>query len=230
LNFRKGLKTILAVVLLPACAGLARAVARVVEASGQADTFWVAALAGVACWLVFYLLLPRPMWLYVLGHEFTHSLWTWLFGGRVRRFRASAKGGQVLVTKHNFLISLAPYFFPLYAFLIMIAGTVIGLLWPHPLLHALFHVLLGAAYAFHLTLTGHILKTRQSDITQHGLLFSAVVIWCGNWLVLLLGIPLLTQKTGPLQALGWWLTETVRVLQVLASLLGAEVWGPRFPQ
>ena len=43
-----------------------------------------------ACWLTIYLLLPKPMWVYVFGHELTHALWTWLFGGRVKKFKAFA--------------------------------------------------------------------------------------------------------------------------------------------
>ena len=76
-------------------------------------------LSGAACWVVIYSLLPKPMWVYVFGHELTHALWTWLFGGKVKKFKASAKGGHVIVTKNNFLISLAPYFFPVYAALVV---------------------------------------------------------------------------------------------------------------
>src|SRR5258706_1741260 len=86
----------------------------VLRASESADTIWVAALSGAACWLVIYLLLPKPMWVYVFGHELTHALWTWLFGGRVRKFKASSEGGEVVISKNNFLITLAPYFFPVY--------------------------------------------------------------------------------------------------------------------
>jgi len=30
-------------------------------------------LAGAACWVVIFLLLPKPMWIYVFGHELTHE-------------------------------------------------------------------------------------------------------------------------------------------------------------
>ena len=77
----KWIKFFIAVLLLPLCAGAAMALWRVLLASGKADTIWVAALAGAGCWLVVFLLLPKPMWIYVLGHELTHALWAWLFGG-----------------------------------------------------------------------------------------------------------------------------------------------------
>src|SRR6266699_1585458 len=116
----KWLKTIIAILLLPLCIGVTNALIMVLHASGGANTVWVPMLAGAACWLVILLLLPKPMWVYVFGHELTHALWTWLFGGRVKKFKATSEGGHVVVTKNNFVIVLAPYFFPLYAALVVL--------------------------------------------------------------------------------------------------------------
>jgi hypothetical protein len=82
-----------------------------------------------------------------------------------------------------------------------------------------FHLLLGAAYAFHVTLTWHILKTEQSDITQHGYIFSCVIIFLGNVAVLLLGVPLVTGRGGVLAALGSWLQCTGDVVRRVGSWL-----------
>jgi hypothetical protein len=190
----KWVKFILAVLLLPFCYGAVRALGRVLAASGNADTIWVAMAAGAACWVVIYLLLPKPMWIYVFGHELTHAIWAWLFGGDVKKFKVSSAGGHVVVTKTNFLIALAPYFFPIYvvaAVLVFLAGNFV---WHWQAYTVWFHLLIGAAYAFHITLTGHVLQTRQSDITGQGYLFSAVVIFLGNIAVLLLAVPLLTAR------------------------------------
>ena len=53
-----------------------------------------------------------------------------LFGGEVKQMKVSSKGGHVLISKTNFLIALAPYFFPLYAF-IVIGGVllILEMLW-----------------------------------------------------------------------------------------------------
>src|SRR5258708_2996266 len=115
----KWCKTIIAILLLPVCAGAGVALWRVLKAGGNADTIWVPAASGAACWLAIYLLLPKPMWVYVFGHELTHALWTWAMGGRVKKFKASASGGHVVVTKTNFAIALAPYFFPLFSPLVV---------------------------------------------------------------------------------------------------------------
>ncbi len=81
----KWIKLLVAVGLLPVCAGAARTLWAVLRLDFGADTVWVALLAGAACWLLIFSLLPKPMWLYVFGHELTHALWTWLFGGRVKK-------------------------------------------------------------------------------------------------------------------------------------------------
>lgn len=214
----KWCKTIIAVLLLPLCIGAVKALWLVLSGSGDAITIWVGVLSGAACWVVIYSLLPKPMWVYVFGHELTHALWTWLFGGRVKKFKASSKGGHVIVTKNNFLISLAPYFFPLYAALVVGLFVVGHLIWNLEPYAVWFHLVLGAAYAFHVTLTWHILKTEQSDITQHGYLFSAVVIFLGNIGVLLVGVPLLAARVGVFKALGWWLECTGQVLRGLERL------------
>lgn len=215
----KWCKTIIAILLLPVCAGAGAALWRVLRASGDADTIWVAALAGAGCWVAVYLLLPKPMWVYVFGHELTHALWTWLLGGRVKKFKASSKGGHVVVTKSNFAIALAPYFFPIYAILVVLVFLGGQWLWHWQRYVVWFHLSLGAAYAFHVTLTWHILKSSQSDITEHGYLFSAVVIFLGNVSVLLVGIPLLTSRVRVLTALGWWLDCSGEFVQRLSRVL-----------
>jgi len=209
---------LIAVALLPVCAGAGMTLWKVLRATGGADTTLVPFFAGVACWIVIFLFLPKPMWIYVFGHELTHALWTWLFGGRVKRFRASSRGGHVLITKTNFLIALAPYFFPVYAVLLIAAFAIGHLIWNWAHLLVWFHLLLGAAYAFHVTLTWTALRTEQTDITSQGWLFSAVVIYLGNIVVLLFGIPLLTAKVDLLSALGWWLECTGEVFHRLGRM------------
>lgn len=211
------IKTVAGVLLLPLCIGAMGSLARVLAASGRATPFWVAVVGGMACWAVVYRLLPRPMWLYVFGHELTHALWTWLCGGRVKRFKVTSRGGHVIITKSNFLIALAPYFFPVYVLAVVLAYLLCDLVWgpairPHA---GWFHLLLGFAYAFHVTLTWVALQTEQTDITGQGFFFSATVIVLGNLMVLLLGLPVLT-GVGVKAALSWWMLDTGAVFQRLA--------------
>ncbi len=214
----KWLKVALAFLLFPLCVGAIGALARVLMISGQAKYFWIAATGGAACWFTVYALLPKPMWVYVFGHELTHALWTWLFGGKVKKFKVSALGGHVVITKSNFLIALAPYFFPLYTLLLVGIYGLGNWIWGWKAYSVWFHLLLGVTYAFHLSLTWYALKTEQSDITTQGFFFSAVVIVLGNLLVLLIGLPVLTGV--PIwDAVVWWLRETGHFYQRVAAFI-----------
>jgi hypothetical protein len=211
-------KLVVAVLLLPLCIGVGASLVRMLRVMGGADTVWVPFLAGAACWLVIYYLLPRPMWLYVAGHELTHALWTWLFAGRVKRIRIGSRGGHVIISRNNFLITLAPYFFPFYAAVVIALFGLGHLIWDWGGHLPWFHLFLGAAYAFHVTLTMHVLQTRQTDITDQGCLFSAVVIWLGNVGLLLVGLPMLTANVAVLTVFGWTLEATGRVFSQLGRL------------
>jgi hypothetical protein len=186
------LRWLAALLLLPLALGVTWTVAEMVFASGGVGRFWIPALAGLGIWLLLYQTLPRPMWIYVFGHELTHVVWCWMFGGRVKSFKVTRTGGEVRLTKSNTLVALAPYFFPIYT----IAWSLVVLLletfirWPW--WSYLHHLGVGVTYGFHLTLTAHILRVRQPDITGEGVILSGVLIWFGNALVLLLGLPWLT--------------------------------------
>jgi hypothetical protein len=209
----KWCKFIIGILLLPACAGAVHALWLVLHETGGNDRLWVALLAGAGCWLVIYVLMPKPMWVYVFGHELTHVLWTWLFGGSVKKFKTSSSGGHVIVTKSNFIIALAPYFFPFYALLVVAVYAAGNFVWNWKPYLVWFHFFLGAAYAFHITLTWHILKSSQSDITDQGYLFSVVVIFLGNAAVLLAAVPLLTSSISLPTAFSWWAACTVQDTQ-----------------
>ena len=159
------------------------------------------------------------MLIYVVGHELTHAIWTWAFGGKVKRFKATASGGHVVVSKNNCLIALAPYFFPLYVVAVIMCFVVGDWLWGWSRYRVWFHLLIGATYAFHVTLTLHVLKNRQSDITRQGYLFSAVIIWLGNAAVLLMGMSLLMNRVDLLAAFGLVLRATGDVIQQLGRFL-----------
>ena len=215
----KWVKLLLGILLLPVCLGTAQALGKVLFASGDMDRVWLPMLAGAACWVVIFLLLPKPMLIYVFGHELTHAVWTWIFGGRVKRFKAASDGGHVVTTKNNFVIALAPYFFPVYAVLLVVVFFIGDLLWQWRRGYLVwFHLLLGAAYAFHITLTWEILKTRQTDITSQGRLFSAVIIFLGNAMVLVIAIPLLTGHS-LFDALEQWFNCNHRILLRVANML-----------
>ena len=181
------------------------------------DTTLVPLAAGAGCMFLLYHWLPKPMWLYVFGHEFTHAAAAMACGGRVTEMKVTADGGHVKVTKDNFFITLAPYFVPVYsagAVVVFAIGKSLGA-WSGPWAWGVFCWSLGVTYGFHILLSWNILQTKQPDITSQGWVFSAVIIFLGNVLVLLAGWPLLTDEpswtgVGRLVLDGTW--ETLRTM------------------
>ena len=188
-------KLFTAVLLLPCCFGIGHfffEIAFQIEFNGMVVAPLV---AGIACMVLLYTWLPRPIWTYVLGHEFTHAIASMLCGGRVKGMKVSSEGGHVYVTRDNFFVTLAPYFIPIYTIFVFVlfALSQHALGWGNsPIMWAMFFWALGLSYSFHVFLTAHILRTRQPDIVSQGYLFSAVIIYLGNMTVLLIGLVLVT--------------------------------------
>ena len=162
----------------------------------QTAAFWFFGL-GLVMWGIAFWCLPRPVWLYVWAHEMTHALFTILCGGRVSCFHVTAKGGHVLTDKNNVLITLSPYFIPLYAVLLvplcMLLGTVVDLTQRMALpggfgFRPLWGVfwLMGGTWGFHLTFTLWMMGKEQPDLRIHGVFFSTVLIYLVNVLLLAL--------------------------------------------
>jgi len=178
-------KFVVAIFLLPVCAILTQtfftvfARATVTHRLWAGQEFWFFSL-GAILWLIAFFGLPRPMLVYVFGHELTHALWVLLMGGRVSRFRVGREGGHIVTDRNNFWIALAPYFFPLYS-LIAIAGYgILGLFFNVQPYGRLLYALIGATWAFHFTFTCWMIPKKQTDLTDHGTCFSLVMIYLMN--------------------------------------------------
>ena len=185
----KWVKFIVALFLLPICAILSQtfftsfARATVSERLWAGVEFWFFSL-GAVLWLIAFFGLPRPIVLYVFGHELTHALWVWLMGGRVSRFKVGREGGHILTDKNNFLIALAPYFFPLYSILVIALYGALSLFVNMQPYGRLLYALIGGTWAFHLTFTCWMIPKNQSDLSDNGTIFSLVVIYLINLLIL----------------------------------------------
>lgn len=185
----KWVKFIGALFLLPVCALLSQtfftsfARATVAERLWAGQEFWFFSL-GVVLWLIAFFGLPRPIVLYVFGHELTHALWVWIMGGRVNRFKVGRAGGHILTDKNNFLIALAPYFFPLYSLLVIALYGALSLFVNVQPYARLLYALVGVTWAFHLTFTCWMIPKNQTDLSENGTIFSLVVIYLINLLLL----------------------------------------------
>src|SRR6476469_6851272 len=185
----KWVKFIFALFLLPLCAVLSQtfftsfARATVAERLWAGEEFWFFSL-GAVLWLIAFFGLPRPIVLSVFGHELTHALWVWLMGGRVSRFKVGRECGHILTDKNIFLIALAPYFFPLYSILVIALYGALSLFVNMQPYGRLLYALIGGTWAFHLTFTCWMIPKNQSDLSDNGTIFSLVVIYLINLLLL----------------------------------------------
>lgn len=190
---KKALKISLGLVLLPFCFGFSWQLGATVFSVPYKAELPYYFVAGGLTYLTLHLLFKKPILAYVFGHELTHALFAMLFGGSVKSFRASERGGQVTVTKSNFLITLAPYFFPLYTFLALVLYIALSASEARTGLGFLVFVI-GASFCFHLLLTIIFLREDQKDIREEGALFSYPLIYLFNVLFGALLIHLLLAK------------------------------------
>jgi hypothetical protein len=182
-------KFVFALFLLPLCAALSQtfftafARATVTQRLWMAEPFWFFSL-GVVLWLIAFFGLPRPMIIYVFGHELTHALGVLLLGGRVSRFRVGRDGGHIVTDRSNFLIALAPYFFPIYSILAIAAYGAISIFYNTQPYGRLLYAVIGATWAFHFTFTCWMVTKNQTDLSDHGTFFSLVLIYLMNLILL----------------------------------------------
>ena len=182
-------KFVVALFLLPICAVLSQAFftvftrATVTQQLWAGEEFWFFSL-GVVLWVIAFFGLPRPLLIYVFGHELTHALWVLLMGGRVSQFRVGREGGHIITDRNNFWIALAPYFFPLYSILALAVYGGLSLLMPMQAFGRLLYAVIGVTWAFHFTFTCWMIPKSQSDLRDHGTFFSLVVIYLMNLIVL----------------------------------------------
>jgi hypothetical protein len=186
----KLLKFLVALILIPLVAGEIWTIiglAHAVGVSGPLAEQWFVALgAGMAVWMLIYFLLPRAMWVYVLGHELTHAIFAMLAGGKISSFQVSAKGGHVVTDKVNWWITLSPYFVPLYALIWMALWISVDFYYPLKAWQPVLYFGIGLLWCFHLTFTASMIHLGQTDLSSQGIVFSIVVILLTNLIFFLL--------------------------------------------
>jgi hypothetical protein len=180
------LKFSAAILLLPVCWVLSKTFFDEFSRAALAHRFWATEefyffALGALLWVIAFLGLPRPILIYVFGHELTHALWVWALGGEVSEFRVGRQGGYIIADRRDFLVSLAPYFFPLYS--IAAIGIFAGLgfwvddIWQY---RRWLFAAIGATWAFHFSFTCWMIPKQQSDLLLHGTFFSLVIIYLSN--------------------------------------------------
>lgn len=114
-----------------------------------------------------------------ISHELTHMMFAYLTfhdAGRIR-INPDDSGGSVMVQGRNWLITLAPYFFPLFSFLFMLMMP--GLLVAsegHFMVYGVFGYFFGYYWG---TVISQV-HPQQTDIIKEGYLFSTIFIVGAN--------------------------------------------------
>jgi len=182
-------KFVVALFLVPVCAILSQTFftvftrAAVTQRLWAGEEFWFFSL-GAVLWLIAFFGLPRPLLVYVFGHELTHAVWVLLMGGRVSQFKVGRDGGHIVTDRNNFWIALAPYFFPLYSIIALALYGAASLFVDVQPYGRLLYATIGVTWAFHLTFTCWMIPKSQTDLTANGTFFSLVLIYLMNLLLL----------------------------------------------
>jgi len=150
-------------------------------------------------------------WMITLEHELTHAIFAWATGHRIVAFRASVgRGGEVrFLGRGNWLITIAPYFFPTAALTLLL----IAYLMPISFLpwHGFF---LGIALGFHLASTYRETHRDQSDLQLVGGRFCWMFLPTANLAVLGL---LVAWVHGGSADVGVWLNHVRAPVAALAD-------------
>ena len=175
----KLIKIIIAILLLPFCYTFTKEFIISISKYRFDNLPHILFISGFATYIFIHLVIYRPIMLHIIGHEATHAFWSFLFGGKVKGLQIEENRGRVKITKSNFLITLAPYFFPIYAFVIIVIYFLVKDVYKN---YCIF--LIGVALGFHLMLTVYSIKVGQSDIKETGVIFSLVFVYLVNIIVL----------------------------------------------
>jgi len=145
--------------------------------------WWIYAM-GAGGYLLLEWLFKKPMWAYVVGHELTHAFTGVMTGAKVHSIEATARKGQVKLSKTNWFIAISPYIVPFYTLLLLGLYALLNHYWPQGWLTITFQLLMGASLAFHISLTIMAFHGRQTDLKVLGFVLSFVLIVLGNTLIL----------------------------------------------
>lgn len=121
-------------------------------------------------------------------HEITHCIFAWLTFNRVVGLTATLKsGGHMKYEGHaNWLLSIAPYFFPTLTFCTLLIVELCGYSESN-----LSLIVIGATLAYHITSTFQETHHAQTDLQEVGFVFSCLFLPTANLICYLIVLAVL---------------------------------------
>ena len=203
------------ILLVPLCVAFTISISHSISKWDFTEKSQLIFFGGVLTYFVLHLLFLRPVFVHVIGHEMTHALWALVFGGRVKSMEVSSEGGNVVVDKTNFIITLAPYFFPIYTIILI---ALYFLIKPEYLPYIVFFI--GFTWSFHIMLTIYSLRVKQTDFKESGFLFSLTFVYLMNIFILSLILALISPNTIKLDE---FLKDGIHILSQLFKYISANI-------
>ena len=120
----------------------------------------------------------------VLAHEMTHAVFALLTLHKVKGLRINpddSGGNMSFEGEGNWLIIIAPYFFPLFGLLTMIGISIYTLFAP---MNLILNGLLGFVIGYHIDTVASQIHEKQTDLPKVGYYFCAVFLLPANlWMI-----------------------------------------------
>lgn len=175
----------LLLVLAPALCALAYEAGLFLLANGRPILRNWATYGFVAYGLV-YLLIPPCLinFLEIFEHELGHAVAGLFLLQRVEKFTVDSpkRSGEVITAPGSlFLISLAPYFLPVFTLPLLVVRPVV-----FPSMEKIVDLLIGVSLGFHYMGLAREFRIQQMDISRYGLLFSLGVTAAMNLILLVI--------------------------------------------
>lgn len=156
----------------------------------------------------------RSTWLSTLEHEVTHAVFAWLTLHKVVGLRTTwSSGGHMrYLGRGNWLITLAPYFFP------TVCWALILFYWLVPVVpREIAHALSGAAFGYHVTSTMRETHGGQTDLMKVGFVYCFAFLPTAN--LLCNGLVVAFSYAGP-TGVSVFLQNTATATRSLLAMFG----------
>lgn len=116
----------------------------------------------------------------IIAHELTHAFFAWITFHKVKGIHVEqddSGGAMAFEGKGNWLIIIAPYFFPLFGVMYMLAATIYMQFAPYNLILSGF---LGCFIGYHLDTIGSQINEKQTDLPKVSYKFCAMFLPSAN--------------------------------------------------